>query len=122
MENSIVELKKAIFEYYFKLVFSHETMEVYELRHDLNSSAFHIFSFLCEKDLKEMCATQAEIFGFCQKLPEELNENPISALLEMDLDYYVIDLASGKEGMSAVIHTIDVSSVKNKKQRIIINI
>lgn len=120
MKNRITELKKAIFEYYFKLVFSHETIKIYELRRELNSHAFRVFSFLCNKGLDEMCMTQAQVLGFCQEFPKQLNKNSTFALLRMELDFYVADLTSIKEGRFVSAHTLDTSSVDSKKQKIIV--
>ncbi len=115
-----IDLKKEMFKHYFKLISSNEMVEIYELRHEINASAFRVFSFLSNKELGELCMTREQVLEFCEEFPDKIDANSSFTLLEMELDYYVADITSRKNGIFLQANAIDTSHVDKKGQRIVI--
>lgn len=87
------KMKRDLFNYYFKTLYMDKEISLYELKKEMNISALRAYSFLKERELKEICLTKEKALSLEQSLPAKFEKETIYVLLELEANFYAVNLA-----------------------------
>lgn len=115
------ENKRNLFNYYFKNLYMDKEISLYELKKEMNISALRAYSFLKERELKEICLTKEKALSLEQSLPTKFKKETIYVLLELEANFYAVNLADKSNDLFGKYTSLDKIAGQERQKIIVKN-